>query len=107
MGYNGMGMQRWITTMKPKKFLKGKSKTDGGGGGTINNGNVAEYYHLDNRKLDNLQQKKYSPEYKSKLRLQLAGENRGRYLVLVLSILIAALALWLFVGYLNYKLHWF
>ncbi|MFV0590603.1 MAG: hypothetical protein ACK5M7_04405 [Draconibacterium sp.] len=107
MGYHGLGMQRWITTMKPKKFLKGKSKTDGGGGGNINKGNVADYYHLDDRKLDNLQKKKYPGEYKSKLRFQLTSENRVRNITLVLSVVVAVLALWLFVSYLNYKLHWF
>jgi len=105
MGYNGMGMQRWITTMKPKKFLKGKSKTDGGGGGTINNGNVAGYYHLDNRKLDNLQKKKYPLEYKAKLRLQLLRENRARYAYFFVSIVISGLALWLFIRFIEYKLH--
>lgn len=107
MGYHGMGMQRWITTMKPKKFLGKKSKTDGGGGGNINNRSATEYYHLENRKLDNLQKKKYPREYKAKLRLQLIRENRGRYILLVVSLVVAVLALWLFVNYLNYKLHWF
>ncbi len=104
MGYHGMGMQRWITTMKPKKFLGKKSKTDGGGGGNINDRSATEYYHLKNRKLDNLQKKKYPREYKAKLRLQLIRENRARLAYFFVSIVISGLALWLFLRFLEYKL---
>ena len=31
MGYNGFGMQRWIYTMKPRRFFGKRNKANGNG----------------------------------------------------------------------------
>ena len=57
MGYNGMGYQRWIATMKPRKFLSKRSKPDGGGGDARHTPDIGDYYHIDKRDFSWLRQK--------------------------------------------------
>ena len=46
MGYNGIGYQRWIANIKPKKFLQKRSKPDGVGIKNDTGTEVRNYFHL-------------------------------------------------------------
>ncbi|MDX1283431.1 MAG: hypothetical protein R3182_00390 [Draconibacterium sp.] len=107
MGYMGLGMQRWISTMKPRKFLGKRSKPDGGGGESKIGVDINEYYHLEENKLENLRKKKYSSSYKSKLNKELSRENRKRIIFLVLSCILIIVIFFFLFSYLNQKLDWF
>ena len=73
MGYMGIGMQGWISKMKPRKYFGGRSKPDGGGGENLSGIDMKNYYHYKTNKLERLLQKKYSPGYQKKLRKELRG----------------------------------
>ncbi|QGY43299.1 hypothetical protein GM418_06385 [Maribellus comscasis] len=89
MGYNGLGMQRWISTMKPRKFLSKRSKPDGGGMEHLSNQEIEAYFHLKKNKLDKLLKKKYSLQYKEKLKRQISDEHRRNTIFTLLSIIIS------------------
>ncbi|MEN8118601.1 MAG: hypothetical protein ABFS16_16580, partial [Bacteroidota bacterium] len=107
MGYNGLGMQRWIYTMKPRKFLGKRSKPDGEGADPAQTREIGDYYHLNKNKLENLQKRKYTGKYKRLLHKQLEVETRKQKLYSILSSIIILTAFILFIFYLNSKLEWF
>lgn len=91
MGYNGMGYQRWIANLKPRKFLSNRSKPDGGGMENIIRQDINDYYHLRPNKLDNLLKKKFSPDYRTKLKSEIKKEHHKQNIFNVISITIAVL----------------
>ena len=93
-------MQRWISNMKPRKFLGGRSKPDGGGGEALPSRDLSDLYFLKPNKLNNLLQKKYSNRYRINLIKQLATQNRIQKLYVILSFVIALVAVILLLGYL-------
>lgn len=107
MGYMGLGTQRWISTMKPRKFFEKRSKPDGGGGNSGLRSNVQDYYHLKKNSLSNLKRKKYTIEYKRLLGKQLREENQRQQVYILLSFIIALTFLFLLFFYLNTKFEWF
>lgn len=107
MGYSGLGMQRWISTMKPRKFLGKRSKPDGGGGSAPMDINASSFYFLKKRKLNRLAKKKYSEKYKQELNLQLKRDRQKLIISYVISILITASLLIIFLFWLNTKLFLF
>ncbi|WP_167609974.1 hypothetical protein [Maribellus sediminis] len=107
MGYNGMGYQRWIATMKPRKFLSKRSKPDGGGGDARHTPDVGDYYHISKRDFSWLRQKKYSQSDKRKLRAKLFQQRHQQNIGFTIGIVFTFLAVLLLVLYLNHKLNWF
>lgn len=89
MGYNGLGMQRWIYTMKPRKFFGKRNKPNGDGQENIAGHEMKDYYHLKPNNLDNLRQKKFTTEYREKLGKQIKAENRNQKLYTALSIIVS------------------
>jgi len=99
MGYNGMGYQRWIATMKPRKFLAKRSKPDGGGMEHISNQEIEDFYHLKKNKLENLLKKKYSLEYKASQKKQFKIEHQRNLIISVISVIISVLLFLLLLHY--------
>lgn len=93
MGYNGMGYQRWIATMKPKKFLQKRSKPDGGGMKNDTGTEIRDHFHLHKNNLENLLQKKYSISYKLALDKKFRSENKRNRLVNIVSLVISVVIL--------------
>ena len=89
MGYCGLGMQRWISNMKPRKFLSKRSKPDGGGMEHISNQSIEDFFHLKKNNLENLLKKKYSLQYQEKLKKQIISEHRRNIIFTLLSIIIS------------------
>ncbi len=106
MGYSGLGMQRWISNMKPRKFLSKRSKPDGGGMEHFTGRDISEYYHLNENKLENLLKKKYSPKYRLQQQKKFIAEQRTNFIKtligILISILILVLLYFIFQG--NFKL---
>ena len=88
MGYSGLGMQRWISTLKPRKFMAKRSKPDGGGVDGVNGPSINDYYHLKPNKLDNLLKKKFSPAYRKKLESEIREENHKQFILILLVYLL-------------------
>ena len=107
MGYHGLGMQRWIYTMKPRKFLGKRSKPDGGGGEAEYNLDINSFYHLKPNKLGWLLSKKYTQKQKTQFFNQLKNERKKSIYVYLLSFMISCTLLFILVYYLNAKLGWF
>ncbi|NQU88646.1 MAG: hypothetical protein HQ541_23120 [Mariniphaga sp.] len=84
----GLGMQSWITRLKPSKFLSKRSKQDGGGIEKMFGIDAKDYYHYKKRDLKNLLKKEGSNEYKKQLIATLLAEKRKEDLI---DILIAAI----------------
>jgi len=101
MGYMGLGMQRWISTMKPRKFLGKRSKPDGGGVENHFTRDINDYYHLKAAKLDNLAKKEYSGKYRLKLTKQLKVENRKQVAYFIVSLIISIILLYFMVLFLR------
>lgn len=91
MGYNGMGYQRWIATLKPRKFLAKRSKPDGGGMNNISGRDINDYYHLNPRKLENLLKKKFSLTYRKQLDSQIKEESHKQFIFSIFSLTIAVI----------------
>lgn len=101
MGYNGLGMQRWIYTMKPRKFFEKRSKPDGGGGESELKSNVESYYHLEKNNLENLNHKSYPYKYKLRLRNRIKIEAKKQKRYFFVSFVIALLLLFVLIWFLN------
>lgn len=107
MGYNGMGYQRWIATMKPRKFLGKRTKPDGGGGDAPRSQSVESLYHYGKQDLSYLQQKKYTEINRRKLLAKLLKERHRQNIFLAVGlVLVFILVAYIFI-YLNHKLGWF
>ena len=90
MGYCGLGMQRWISTMKPRKFLAKRGKPDGGGGESMQKSYVEQYYTLKKSSTSKRMRKvNFTRTYKLQLLQKMRDENRKQLLITILSILIA------------------
>lgn len=107
MGYNGMGYQRWIATMKPKKFLQKRSKPDGGGMKNDSGAEIRDYFHLKKNNLSNLLQKKYPKEYRSVLNANFRKERKRNLILNLISILVSAVLLISTFLFLASKMGWF
>lgn len=107
MGYMGFGTQRWISTLKPRKFLGKRSKPDGGGVDAEHRRDLSTYYHLEKNDLKNLGRIKYTPKFRRKLRSQIRNEKKKQTLYMVLAFSIATTMLVLLFSYLNDKFTWF
>ncbi|WP_297096049.1 hypothetical protein [uncultured Draconibacterium sp.] len=101
MGYNGLGMQRWISTMKPRKYLGKRSKPDGGGGSPSAGPEVGNYYHIKKRNFSFLKSKIYSDSYKKELRSKLEEERKNSNRKIMLSIAIGLVIVLLIFVYFN------
>ena len=98
-----MGYQRWIATLKPRKFLARRSKPDGGGMENKMGHDINDYYHLKPRKLDNLLKKKISPAYRKQLESEIKEEHHKRFLFDILSFIIAVLLIIVLLAFLSSK----
>ena len=107
MGYMGMGMQSWISKMKPRKFFGGRSKPDGGGGENLSGIDMKNYYHLKSNKLTKLLQKKYSPNYRNKLRKELKEEHHKQEIYFWISFIIVLVLFIALIIYLAKLFEWF
>jgi hypothetical protein len=108
MGYNGMGYQRWIATMKPRKFLGKRSKPDGGGGESVLKRDIRDYYHLNKgNNLLNVRKRAYPEGFKRKLNHDQEYENQKQVQFKFISLLISIVVVFLIFWYLNTKLGWF
>lgn len=107
MGYMGLGMQRWISNMKPRKFLGKRNKPDGGGGENPSGLDIKSYYHLKPNKLTHLLKKNYSSKYKEKLTFQIQEENRKQKIYYIFSFIIALTLVFILLSYLAKAFEWF
>lgn len=107
MGYNGLGMQRWISTMKPRKYLGKRSKPDGGGGAPSAGPEVSSYYHINKRNFSFLKSKTYSDSYKKELQSKLEEETRNDNRKIILSIIVGLVIIFLLFVYFNDRLNLF
>ena len=103
MGYNGMGSQRWIATMKPRKFLGKRTKPDGGGGGPRRGQDVESLYHYGTQDLTYLRQKKYTEKKRRSLLSKLLKEKQQQNIFLIIGLIVTFLVVVLFFVYLNGK----
>lgn len=107
MGYNGLGMQRWISTMKPRKYLGKRSKPDGGGGSPSAGTEVSSYYHIKKRDFSFLKNKTYSDGYKKELQSKLKADKRNNNRKIILSVGIGLVITLLVIAYFNDHLNLF
>lgn len=107
MGYNGMGYQRWIATMKPKKFLQKRSKPDGGGMKNDSGTEIRNYFHVQKNNLENLVQRKYSESYKSAVNQKFQTEKRRDLLINLISLIISIIIIAAVFFYMASKMGWF
>lgn len=107
MGYNGLGMQRWISTMKPRKYLGRRSKPDGGGGAASVGPEVSSYYHFKKRNLSYLKSKRYSEGYKNLLQSQLELARKKDNRMIIISVLIGLVIILLLFVYFNSHINLF
>lgn len=107
MGYHGLGMQRWIFTMKPRKFMGKRSKPDGGGGDASRSRDVEDLYHYGDQNLDYFKQKNYSESKRRRLRAKLLKEKHQQNLFLIIGLIVVFVAVTILFIYLSYKLTWF
>ena len=103
MGYNGMGYQRWIATLKPRKFLAKRSKPDGGGMNNISGRDINDYYHLKPNKLENLIKKKFSPAYRKQLESKINEESQKQIILNIFSLTTAIILVIAFLIFLMSK----
>jgi len=89
----GLGMQSWISKMKPRKFLGKRSKADGGGASNNSKFEIEDVYRLPPLKLNWLLQKKYPDNYRKKLNKQIDKEKRKQPVYFLLSFIIALVLL--------------
>ncbi len=89
----GFGLQRWIYTMKPRKFLSKRSRTNEDGQGNKLGHEISDYYHYKPNDLENLRQKKYSTEYRKRLGRQIKEERHKQNLFALVSLIITLVVL--------------
>lgn len=91
----GFGMQRWITTMQPRKFFGKANNARNEHLENIAGHDIKEFYHLKPNNLENLLRKKYSLSYRKKLIKELEQENHKQkfygWLLIVISLVFIAL----------------
>ena len=107
MGYMGLGMQNWISRMKPKKYFGGRSKPDGGGGENLSGIDMKKYFQFKSNKLERLLQKKYSPGYQKKLRKELKERNKKQAIYLIISVVVVIAIFVSLLLYLSKIFEWF
>ncbi len=107
MGYNGMGYQRWIATLKPRKFLSKRSKPDGGGMEHLANRDIEDFFHLEKNNLENLLKKRYSKTYKQFQKEKFNKEQQTAALQSGVSIIIALVLVITLVFYIGGKMNLF
>ena len=107
MGYNGMGYQRWIATMKPRKYLSKRSKPDGGGGEARRSQNIGEFYHIRKRDFSTLGQKEYSESDRKRIRAKMINQKHIQNIGFAIGLLIVVILVALIFHYFNTKLNWF
>lgn len=100
MGYSGLGMQRWISTLKPREFLGKRSKPDGGGVNNARKSIVNDFYRFNPKRIKTSRKRIYTKAYKTKLNSELKTENRRQTIlafigVTVISIIITAVIIYL------------
>ena len=101
MGYCGLGMQRWISTLKPREFLGKRSKPDGGGVTSSFSRNINDFYHFNGYKMSTSRKRVYSSAYKSKLNKELQAENKKQNILLTVGIMVLIIACTALFLYLN------
>lgn len=72
----GFGMQPWISNMKPRPFFGRREKPGSEHVNDFKGHDTQNLYHLNQNKLENLNQKKPGVNYLHKLRTQIKKENR-------------------------------
>ncbi|PIF06740.1 MAG: hypothetical protein CSA36_00100 [Draconibacterium sp.] len=109
MGYNGMGYQRWIANLKPRKFLAGRSKPDVGGAearlGYFNQGGAEKNYNFKHATFKNPGKKKFSADYRQQLEHEFQKEKRKKKYINILSWVISVIALLLLLAFLTKKFY--
>lgn len=106
MGYSGLGMQRWISTLKPRKFMAKRSKPDGGGIDGDSGPSIGDYYHLKSNKLENLQKIKFTPGYRKKLESEIREENHKQFILNIISFAVAVVFIISILAFLIIKFNW-
>ena len=99
----GFGMQKWLYTMKPRKFMGKRTKSDGGGVEGNYGPNISDYYHLKSNKLENLLKKKFSAVYRKKLESEIKEENRKQIIFNIISLFIAIILIIALLAFLSVK----
>ena len=100
MGYSGLGMQRWISSLKPRDFLKKRSNPDSEGASSTRRSNIHDFYHYTSKKMASSHKGVYTKAYKAKLNSELKTENRKENIlayvgVTIVSILITTILIYL------------
>lgn len=93
MGYMGFGMQKWIYTMKPRKFLGKRNKPNGESQSSFAEHKIIDYYHIKPNRLENLRLIKYPFKYREKLRIQMKEEGSKQRIFSIISLIISLLVL--------------
>jgi len=107
MGYMGFGLQRWITTMKPRKYFGKRNNPNIEHLENIAGHDILDYYHLKPKKLEKLLQKKYSIEDSEKFKNELASQNKKQSFYALLVIIFALAVMGALLFYLSEKFNWF
>ena len=107
MGYSGLGMQRWISTSKPREFLGKRSKPDGGGVSNSRRSNVSDYFQYKPKHLTTTRKRIYTKAYKKKLNSELQTENRKENILAFIGVTFVSILITAIIVYLNAEFHLF
>lgn len=107
MGYMGFGLQRWITTMKPRKYFGKRDNPYIEHLENITGHNISDYYHLKPGKLEKLLQKKYPAKDFEKFKNALAHQNKKQSFYALLVIVFALAVIGAILFYFSEKFNWF
>ncbi len=94
MGYMGFGMQRWITTYKPKPWFGRRKRPGSEFSAEFSDREFTETFHLEKNSLENLRKKKPTKKYLNTLRSRMKKEDRKK---MILASIIIFLIVLLFV----------
>ena len=107
MGYMGFGLQRWITTLKPRRYFGKRNNPNIEHLENIAGHDILDYYHLKPNKLENLLQKKFLLKDREKLKNDLVQENKKQKLYAWIIIVIALTVISSLLFYFSNKFNWF
>ena len=90
MGYMGFGMQRWITTYKPKPWMGRRKRPGSEFSAEFADRELEGIYHLEKNSLENLRRKKPTKKYLNALRSNLIRENQRKIVraTIIISVIV-------------------
>lgn len=107
MGYMGFGLQRWITTLKPRRYFGKRNNPNTEHLENIAGHDILDYYHYNPNKLENLLQKKFTIKDREKLKNELDQENKKQRFYAWIIIVIALAVIGSILFYFSNKFNWF